>query len=99
MEWLPVENGAVASVADPPQTAEVPRSAAPSRNCTVPVAADGETVAVSVTDCPNADGLTEELTLTVAVALTTVCVHAAAVLPMKLPSPLYTAVIECVPTA
>src|SRR5689334_9466080 len=29
----------------------------PSRNCTVPVAVLGETVAVNVTDCPNTDGL------------------------------------------
>ena len=32
----------------------------PSRNCTVPVAVEGETVAASVTDCPYAEGLTDE---------------------------------------
>jgi len=36
----------------PPLKVAVPSEVAPSKNCTVPVVAEGETVAVKVTDCP-----------------------------------------------
>src|SRR5262249_58374545 len=44
---------------------EVPSVAAPSKKVTVPVGVpdpDGVTVAVKVTDCPNTEGLTDEVT-------------------------------------
>jgi len=70
--------------------------AAPSLKSTVPV---GEatavvpgavtfTVAVKVTDCPNTDGLAEELKLVVVSALFTTCDTGELVLAMKPLSPL-----------
>jgi hypothetical protein len=35
----------------------MPSVAAPSKNVTVPVAVEGVTAAVNVTDCPEVDGL------------------------------------------
>ena len=72
-------------------------------NETVPVVvpAPGDpaaTVAVSVTDCPNVDGFSEEVTVVVVFALLTTCVSTADVLALKLPSPLYWTVIEWLPT-
>jgi len=46
------------------------------------------TVAVKVTDCPKTEGLTEELTAVVVLALLTVCVKLDEALALKLPSPL-----------
>ena len=77
----------------------VPRGEVPSRNCTVPVAEGGVTAAVNVTAWPAIEELTEELTVTPAVTLLTVCAKAAEVLALELASPLYAAVMECVPTA
>jgi hypothetical protein len=53
------------------------------------VIADGETVAVKVTDCPGALGLAEEVTLVVVLALFTTCGFPVKepVLPLKFPSP------------
>ena len=45
------------NVAVPPDKVPVPRVVAPSMNVTVPVAADGVTLAVKVTGLPYADGL------------------------------------------
>ena len=42
-------------------SAPVPSVAEPSLNVTLPVAADGVTVAVKITLWPGADGLTEDL--------------------------------------
>src|SRR5436309_10147064 len=56
------------------------------------------TVAVKVTDCPNTDGLAEELA-DVVVPYFTVCVNLGDVLPLKLASPPYDALIEWEPTA
>src|SRR5437899_4167032 len=56
------------------------------------------TVAVKVTDCPNTDGLAEELA-DVVVLYFTVCVNLGDVLPLKLASPPYDALIEWEPTA
>jgi len=79
----------------------VPSVTASSRNVTVPVGVPvvvGVTVAVKVTDCPNTDGfVAEESAVSVAPGLT-VCVRAADVLPAKLASPPYTAVMGWVPT-
>jgi hypothetical protein len=57
-------------------------------NCTVPVAAAGATVAVSVTDCPDTAGFREDTTATLELALETVTATAAEVLARSLPSPL-----------
>ena len=46
------------------------------------------TVAVKVTLCPNTDGLAEEATRVVVLALLTVCVKVDEALALKLPSPL-----------
>jgi hypothetical protein len=51
------------------------------------------TVAVNVTLCPNTDGVSEVATLVLLFAWFTTCVKSADVLPLKLPSPPYTAVI------
>src|SRR6058998_3627851 len=56
------------------------------------------TVAVKVTDCPNTDGLAEELA-DVVVPYFTVCVSLEEVLPLKFASPPYDALIEWEPTA
>ena len=75
--------------------------AAPSLKFTVPVGALPLTVAVKVTFVPTFDGL-EELESVVVVAppppLTT-CDSATLVEPLLVASPLYTAVMLCVPTA
>lgn len=65
------------NVAIPPLSVPVPIGLPPSRNVTVPVAvpapgATAETVAVKVTDCPNTDGFTDEVTAVVVSAFITV---------------------------
>src|SRR3954451_21609274 len=75
-----------------------PRLTPSTLNWSVPVrvpapGATGLTVAVKVTDCPNTDGFCELLTAVVVLALLTVCVSVLEVEPMKLESPLYSAVI------
>ena len=74
-------------------------------NWTVPVGvpapgAAADTVAVMVMDWPNTEGLAEEASDAVELAWLTVCVIADDddVLPLKLVSPPYTAVILCDPT-
>src|SRR5947208_2135752 len=57
------------------------------------------TVAVKVTDCPDSDGLAEELTSVVVLAFFTVWVSVLEVLPLKVAPPPYDAVIGCAPTA
>ena len=56
---------------------ELPRVVAPSRNMTGPVGVPDvlePTVAVNVTDCPSADGFSEETSRVVLLACWTVCV-------------------------
>jgi len=65
MEWAPTARLESVSEAEPPAMVAVPREVVPSRNCTVPVAADGDTLAVNVTDCPNVDGLALEVSVVV----------------------------------
>ena len=55
----------IAKVARPPLKVPLPKVVVPSRNVTVPVDAEGETVAVNVTDCPDTDGFTLDVTLAV----------------------------------
>jgi hypothetical protein len=50
----------VENVATPEVRVAVPITTAPSRNCTVPVAAEGVTVAVNVTACPTVEGFALE---------------------------------------
>ena len=58
----------------------------------------GVTVAAKVTDCPTFDGFREETKAVVVVALITTWLTAFDVLAAKFESPLYTALIESVPT-
>jgi hypothetical protein len=79
-------NGAVA------ERVPLPITVAPSRKLTVPVGvpapgATTATVAVKVADCPNTDGLTEDVRVVVVSALLTTWLKAALVLVRKLPSP------------
>jgi hypothetical protein len=67
----------VVKVAVPPDSVPVPRVVVPSRNVTVPLGlpAPGAvtvTVAVKVTLCPKTDGLTDEATVVVVLALLTI---------------------------
>ena len=55
------------------------------------------TAAVSVTDCPNVVGFKLDVSVVVVASGFTVSVSTADVLPKKVPSPEYSAVIECVP--
>ena len=92
MMWLPTASDDVEKVALPPDSVLLPMLMPPSRNVTVPVAvpAAGKTaltVAVNVTDWPNTDGFTEELTAGELFPLFTVCVMADDVLALKLLSP------------
>ena len=75
-----------------PSSVPVPTVVAPSLNVTVPVGipAPGDvavTVAVRVTDWPKTVGFAEEVTVVEVLVLFTVCVRAAEVLVLKLPSP------------
>ncbi len=77
-----------------------PELAAPSLNCTVPVADAGVTVALKVTDWPSAstDSATKSLPRSLAVAI--LCDSAGDVLGASFVSPVYAAVIVCAcPTA
>ena len=79
---------------------ELPRTFDPSVKVTVPVGIgppEEVTAAVKVTDWPNVDGFSDEVRAVVAVALFTVCDTVPEVLPVKLASPPYVAVTECVP--
>jgi len=90
MLWLPAESADVESDAVPPPTGAVPRELTPSKNCTVPVAAAGDTVAVKVTDCPDVDGFDDDATDVVVLIdeAFTVCVKTADVLAACVLSPL-----------
>ncbi len=66
----------MARVAVPLDRVPVPRVVVPSMNATVPVAADGLTVAVKVTEFPYVDGLRDDATLIDDDELFTVCVRA-----------------------
>ena len=71
MEWVPVDRAEVESVALPPLREALPKEVEPSKNVTVPVAAEGETVAVKVTLWPETEGLAlEETAVAVAARLT-----------------------------
>lgn len=103
MEWLPAPKAEVLKLAFPPLRGRFPEMAtAPSKNVTVPVADDGVTPAVKVSEAPNTEGFVPEvrdrIIVGVGLGLLTICDNAADVAPLKVASPLYCAVIECVPT-
>jgi hypothetical protein len=75
------------SVACPLLRVEVPSVFAPSRNVTVPVAADGATAAVRVMDCPYVDELGLALRLVVVEIRFTVYDSVGDVLALKLELP------------
>ncbi len=97
--WLPTLNDAFVNVACPDALMLTGVCGVPSRlNVTLPVSvpapgATGATVAVNTTDCPNTDGFAEEARVVVVSALLTVCVKSVEVLPVRLASPLYVAVM------
>ncbi len=94
---MPCARAEVENTAAPELIGTVASTVAPSRNCTVPVAA-GFTVAVKVTDWPTVDGFTLETNVNAAVSFT-VWMMAAEVDAALFASPLYTAVMERVPWA
>ena len=101
--WLPTASVVVAKVAWPVLlSVPVPSVVEPSLKVTEPVGtpAPGATtpiVAVKVTDWPKTDVLTDVLRLVVVLAMRIGTVAGEDVLPLKLPSPRYWAVIACVP--
>jgi hypothetical protein len=95
---VPTVRDEVVKVALPELKLAVPSVVEPSRNVTVPVGvpepgATALTVAVNVTDWPNTDALTDDVTVVELESLATVCVIAAEVLLAKLVSPAYETVI------
>ncbi len=96
-------NTDVLNVAEPLLSATgEPRLLPPSLNCTVPVGVPdpggtADTVTVKVTDWPKTEGLLFEVTTVKLLAWLIVCVGSEPVLPVKFVSPLYTAVMLCVP--
>jgi hypothetical protein len=87
MLWVATLSVDVLYAAVPPDKALVPSVTAPSMNVTVPVAADGVTVAVNVTGLPYVDGLADDVTLVDDDVLFTVCDRTDDVDPVKFVSP------------
>jgi len=89
IECVATESDDVPNVAFPELNAPVPKGVAPSMKVTVPLGvpapgATALTVAVNVTNWPNTDGWTEEVTAVVVAAWFTVWVIADEVFPVKL---------------
>ena len=99
IEWLPTESVVLVNDALPPLTGTVPSNAAPSRNCTLPVAAAGKRVAVNTTDCPAVAGLSDDTSEIDVGALFTVCVTGGEVLAPYPAFGLYAAESVWLPTA
>jgi hypothetical protein len=103
IEWLPVASALVVNVAAAEAfNAPVPSVVAPSLNVTLPVGVPAIVeviVAVNVTDCPNVDGLTDEMTAVTVAGKFTDCVTVFEVLAAKFASPGYVAVIGWFPVA
>ena len=87
----------VVKVVRPPFKVPVPRTVAPSRNVIVPVAPVGA-AAVKLTDWLMMEGLSEDVTVTVGAALTTVTTTVGDVAGLLLASPGVLAVIGFVPS-
>jgi hypothetical protein len=80
-----VETGRIAA---PLLTVELPRALDPSLKVTLPVAVEGDKVAVSVTLWPYIDGLADEVSVTTEDGAFTVWVNVAEVLAASFESPL-----------
>ena len=83
----PLASVEVLYVALPLLIVAVPSVVLPSVNVTVPVAVVGASVAVNVTEAPNADGFADEASVTVVFVLFTVCVRVVDVLLLSFVSP------------
>ena len=96
---VPAGSEEVASVAFPPDnvTGE-PKLLPLIRNCIVPLADDGDTIAVKVTDFPNIIEVAFELKDIVVEALVTVCTSIPLTLGLFFASPRYLATMLCDPT-
>ena len=57
IECVSTDRADVDNAAVPPTRLPLPTEMVPSKNVIVPVAEEGETVPVKVTDCPRAEGL------------------------------------------
>src|SRR5580700_8324796 len=101
MECVPMVSAEVVSEVVPEVSATgLPRLAMPSMNWIAPVGLVPVTVAVKVTDCPTMIGSTEATSVVAVGALVEMNSESAGeVLGELRASPLYAAVIECVPTA
>ena len=86
IECEPAVKVVVLKVARPLLSVPVPRVVLPSLKVTVPVAAEGATVAVNVTDVPAVDGFADEASATEDACLT-VWVNVDEVLLLSLVSP------------
>src|SRR5260221_10021720 len=80
MACTPTDTNVTFRLATPPTNVAVPSVVAPSLNVTVPLApatpgATTPTVAVSVTDCPTADGFCDDVNVVVDAACCTFCVR------------------------
>jgi hypothetical protein len=93
-EWAAAESEVVVNVATPLVRVPVPRAVAPSLNVTVPVAVDGDTVAVRVTLWPNVEVLADEVRMVLVPVLWTVWARVEDVLAASFVSPPYAAVSE-----
>ena len=65
IECDPGDRLEVETLALPPLSVAVPSDVVPSKTCTVPVADDGDTLAVNITFWPDVDGFRLEETVVV----------------------------------
>jgi hypothetical protein len=89
IECVPAVENEVARVALPELSVPVPSEVVPSRKVTVPVAVEGETVAVSVTLVPVATDVAEDVSVVVVAVsvVVTVMLTALEVLVAKVVDP------------
>jgi hypothetical protein len=88
--------------ATPPLGVTTSSTEVPSLNVTVPVGVPPNsplTVAVKVTDCPDLDGFSDDVSAVVVVAVATLWVNSPDVLPAKFASPLYFAANTLAPAS
>ena len=97
---IPDVNDDVVSVATPPLRAAVPNTLVPDLKVTDPAGipeVDDVTVAVNVTGCPVDDGFCDDVSAVLVAAFAITSEAGDDVLAEFIASPLYTAVIKCVP--
>ena len=99
MVFVPKGNLLVEYLAEPPVRLTEAKTVEPIKKRTLPVGVPNcaDTVAMKVTDLPKIEGFTDETRVTVVGPLVTVCETVFEVLALKVASPLYAAVVECVP--